>query len=237
MRRGASPGGVRQLPDEVLDEIGNILAALGEARHAQRHHVEAMIEILAEAALAHVALEVTARRRDDAHVDRNLLRSAEALELLLHENAQHLALRLERHVRHFVDVERSAVRLFKRADLARPARAVLGAEQLFFHAVRRHGGGVDDDERPVGAMRLLVQQARGKLLACARRAADQDAAVGRRQAIDGASELVDGRRLAHHFGRDGRTFLSSRTSRFNDEASSARSVTSTRRSALNGFSM
>ena len=207
MRRGARPEACDELADEILDEIGNVLAPLGEARHAQRHDVQAVIEILAEAALAHVALEIAAGRGDDAHVDGHLLRAAEAQELLLDENAQDLALRLERHVGDFVDIERAAVRFLERADLARPAGAILGAEQLLLDAVGRHGGGVEDDERPVGAVRLLMQKARGELLAGTRRAADQDAAVGRREAVDGAFQLIDGGRFADHLGRDGRALL------------------------------
>ena len=99
--------------------IGDVVAPLGEARHAQRHDVQAVIEVLAEAAFRDLALEVAAGGGDDAHVDRHLLRAAEAQELLLDQHAQHLALRLERHVGDLVDVERAAVRLFERADLAR----------------------------------------------------------------------------------------------------------------------
>ena len=94
-----------------------------------------MVEVLAEAALLHLALEVAAGRGDDAHVDRHLGPAADALELLLDQHAQHLALRLERHVGDLVDIERAAVRLLQRADLARPG-VVLGAEQLLLDAVR-----------------------------------------------------------------------------------------------------
>ena len=215
--------GLRELAHEVLDEIGDVLAPLGETRHAQRHHVQAVIEILAEAPLAHVALEVAAGRGDDAHVDGDLLGAAEAQELLLDEHAQHLALRLERHVGDLVDVERAAVRFLERADLARAARAVLGAEQLLLDPVGRHGGGVEHDEGAVRAMRLLVQKARGELLAGAGRAADQDAAVGRRDAVDGALELIDGAPTCRPSPpRRSSAPCSSRTSRFNCEASSAR---------------
>ncbi len=79
--------------------------------------------------------------------------AADALELLLDEHAQDLALRLQRHVGDLVDVERAAVRLLERADLARAAGAVLGAEQLLLDAVGRHGRGVEHDERAVLALR------------------------------------------------------------------------------------
>ena len=116
-----------------------------------------------------------------------------------------------RHVGDFVDVERAAVRFLERADLARAARAVLGAEQLLLDPVRRHGRRVEHDERPVGALRFLMHDAGGQLLAGAGRAADQDAAVGRRHAVDRVAQLVDGRRLADHVGADS---SSARAARF-----------------------
>ncbi len=194
-------GRLRELLDEVLDELGNVLAPLGQARDAQRHDVEAVVEILAEPPFAHLALEIAAGRGDDAHVDRDLLRPAEAQELLLDEDAQHLALRLERHVGHLVDVERASVRLLERADLARAAGAVLGSEQLLLDAVRRHRRRVEDDEGPVGAVGLQVNDAGGELLAGAGGATDQDAAVGRRYAVERAAQMVNGGGLADHFRR------------------------------------
>jgi hypothetical protein len=49
----------------------------------------------------------------------HLRAAADALELLFDENAQDLALRLDRHVRDLVDIERAAMRLFERPDLSR----------------------------------------------------------------------------------------------------------------------
>jgi dihydrofolate synthase/folylpolyglutamate synthase len=76
-----------------------------------------MEEILAEAAVLHLALEIAAGRGDDANVDRDLRSAADTLELLLDENAEHLAQRLKRHVRDLVDVERTAVRLLEEVRL------------------------------------------------------------------------------------------------------------------------
>ena len=78
-----------------------------------------------------------------------LVRAADALEGLVDQHAQDLVLRLARHVGDLVDEQRAAMRFLERADLAL-LRAVRGldAEQLDLHALRRDGGGVDDDERP-----------------------------------------------------------------------------------------
>src|SRR5262249_42045325 len=129
----AKAAGIAQLPDEVLNKVGNVFASLGEAGYAQRHHVQTMIEVLAEATFADLALEVAAGGRYDAHVHRHLLRAADTQELLLDEHAQHLALRLHGHIRDLVDVEGAAVRLLECTDLARPPGSILGAEQLFLH--------------------------------------------------------------------------------------------------------
>ena len=60
----------------------------------------------------------------------------------------------------------------KRAELARPLRTEpgLAAEQLDVHALRRHGRGVEHDERPLGPPRAGVDQPRHDLLAGAGRA-------------------------------------------------------------------
>ena len=89
-----------------------------------------------------------AGRRDDADVDVDPVGAADALEGLVDEDAQDLVLRLARHVADLVEIERAAVRLLERADLARGAVGGLGAEQLVLHALRRDRRGVEDDERP-----------------------------------------------------------------------------------------
>ena len=73
------------------------------------------------------------RRRDDAHVDRERLGAADALERALLEHAQQLGLRLGRHVADLVEEDRAAVRGLEAADAARVGageRALLVAEEL-----------------------------------------------------------------------------------------------------------
>ena len=96
------------------------------------------------------------------------------------------------------------MRLLQRPDLARGAGAVFGAKQLLLDAVWRHRRRVEDDEGGIGPRGLHVNDAGGKLLARARGAADQNAAVGGRHAIDRVAELVDGRGLADHLGAEAR---------------------------------
>ena len=162
-------------------QVGNVLAPFGQRRHADRHHREAVIEILAEAAGGDLASRLRlvdeTMRTSTAHLGR----AADPLEGLLDQHAQDLALGLARHVGDFVDEQRAAMGLFERADLAL-LRAVrlLDAEQLDFHALRRDGGGVDDDERAGRARRQRVDGRAASSLPAPEGPTIRIAAVGRR---------------------------------------------------------
>ena len=149
-------GRLRNLVHEIVDQVGDVLAPLGQRRHADRHHRQAVIEVLAEFSVGDLRFEIARGRGDDAHVDRDLGAAADALEGLIDQHAQDLVLRLARHIGDVVDEQRAAMRLFQRAELA-PVRAVglIDAEQFDFHALRRDRGGIDDDEGTAGARRQL----------------------------------------------------------------------------------
>ncbi len=57
---------LRGLPQEVVDEQRDVLAALGERRDGQLDHAQPVVEILAEAAGAHRRFEILVGRGDDA---------------------------------------------------------------------------------------------------------------------------------------------------------------------------
>ena len=95
--------------------------------------------------------------------------AADAGEGLIDQHAQDLALRLQRHVRHFVEIERAVVCEFEQADLAR-AIAAFDAEQFGLDPVGLHRGAIDRDEGVAGATRAGMDQPRDHFLAGARRA-------------------------------------------------------------------
>ncbi len=194
-------GGARNLLDEMAHEQRDVLAPLGQRRNAQRHDGQAVEQVLAERALGDLALKVAAGGGNDAHVDGDAVGAADALEGLVDEDAQDLVLRLARHVADFVEVERAAVGLLQRADLAAGAVDGLGAEQLVLHALGRDRRGVEHDERPGSAQRQLVDRARDQFLARARRAGNHDAAVGRRDLLDHGAQVVHRRRGAEKLAR------------------------------------
>ena len=87
------------------------------------------------------------------------------------------------------------------------AVGLLDTEQFDFHPLRRDRGGVDDDERSLGAARGVVQRARRQFLARAGGADDQDAAVGLGGPVDGLAQLVHAGGAAGQNARRGSQLL------------------------------
>ncbi len=79
----------------MLDQRRNLLAPLAQRRQPQADDVEAVEEVLAEAALGDERLEVGVGRGDDAHVDLDRMRLAERVDLVVLEEAQQLGLQVE----------------------------------------------------------------------------------------------------------------------------------------------
>ncbi len=238
MTRLGRPAGRRDLVHEVGDQLGNVLAPLGEARHPDRHDAQPVKQVLAEAAGRDLAREIARRRGYHPHVDMNAHGAADALEVLVDQDAQDLALRLPRHVRDLVEVERAAMRFLERADLPALSVAALDAEELALHVLGRDRGRVDGDE---GARRARLtgcgscgppvpcpSPARPEIMTRALVAATRSRVW---RSWLAACDWPTIRLACCDFVR------SSFTSRFRRDASSARSATRTSRSALNGFSM
>ena len=67
---GAAPAvALRERAEEVLHERGQVARALAERGQADRDDVQAVVEVVAEAPLAHQRLEIAVRRGHDADVD------------------------------------------------------------------------------------------------------------------------------------------------------------------------
>src|SRR6185312_9146557 len=127
-----------------------------------------------------------AGRGDDANIDRDLS-AADAVEGRILQGTDDLPLRLGGHIGDLVEEQRAAMRLLEQPDAARTVgteRTRLRAEQLDLESLGREPRAVYDDERPFDPARAFVDETRHNFLAGARRARDQDAAAGRRDAID-----------------------------------------------------
>ena len=87
----------------------NVLAPLGKPRQRDRHHLQPVIQVLAEraGAIASSRSRLVADRMRTFDVDR--LVGPDAGDLAALEHAQQLDLRRQRHVAHFVEKQRAAV--------------------------------------------------------------------------------------------------------------------------------
>ena len=144
--------------EEVVREHEDVAAALAQRRQLDVDDVEAVVEVLAEAALLHLGGEVAVRRGDDAHVDRDGLVAADALERPLLEHAEELHLHGRRDLADLVEEERAAVGLLEAADapLVRAGeRALLVAEELALEERLGERRAVERDEGRLRARALL----------------------------------------------------------------------------------
>ncbi|MNI35949.1 hypothetical protein D3C73_899860 [compost metagenome] len=153
------------LPHEHVDEEGNVFATLCQCRNLDRYDRETMIEILAEGTFGDQALQIVGGGGNDADIHLHPLRTTDALELLIDEHTQDLVLCLARHLADLVEIEDAAMRLFKRANLARLARRPLGAEKCHLHPVGRDRCSVQRHERTCRARRLAMDHPGNEFLA------------------------------------------------------------------------
>ena len=96
-------------------------APLAERRQAEHEDLQAVVEVLAELARGDPLREVAVRRADEADVDPERARLADAPDLAVLEGAQELRLERERHLGDLVEEQRPAV---GRLEQALPVSAV-----------------------------------------------------------------------------------------------------------------
>src|SRR5713226_1271730 len=160
----------------MLKQQQQVSAALPQRGNLDLQDLEPVIEVFAEKVLCDHFLQVAVGGRKDAHVRGRGLVGAQRLVSVFLQDAQQLALRQERDVRHLVEEQRSALRGLE-ASLAllhrSGERAALVAEQLRLEEGLGKGGAVDGHERLGVARALRVERARDQLLAGAALAGDQ----------------------------------------------------------------
>ena len=108
---------------EVADQIADVLQPLAQRRHAERHDVQAVEQVLAEQALLDLRSSdsrwVAAMMRT-SRLDRRAPADGGVLALLQH--AQQPRLRVERHVADLVEEQRAALGLLEAALACASAR-------------------------------------------------------------------------------------------------------------------
>ena len=199
-----------QLPDATAvlagqclqDEPGqlrHVAATLAQRWHAQLDHVDAIEQILAELALLNQLAEVLVGGREDAHVHRNLVATADGAYRLLLDRAQQFHLHVQRQFGHFVEEQRAALGGLEQAFLvgAGTGEAALAmTEELAFHQLGRNRAAVDRHERAARTRALLVDQAGHQLLAHAGFTGDVDRCLVAGELADGGTHLLHRGRVA-----------------------------------------
>src|ERR1700722_3578970 len=109
----------RMLFHKVADEGGNIFLPFAQRGHENGEYTQTIVQVAAEGARGDHFGEVAIRGGHEADVHANCLRAAQALKLLLLQDAQKLGLQLERDVADFVEKNRAAVRELEAADSLR----------------------------------------------------------------------------------------------------------------------
>ena len=160
LRRGAA--------DEVVNEGGYLIAALAQRGDRQADDVQAVVQVLTEAAILNELLEVGVGGGDDAHVDVDGRELAERVDLARFEEPQELGLKVETEVANLVE-EQGAVlggpdEALVVAIGAREGAAAL-AKELALEELARDGGAVEGDKGFVGAVGMLVDRAGDDFLA------------------------------------------------------------------------
>src|SRR5207244_5720627 len=118
---------------EVLDEDGNIFAAIAQRRYLDRKDVQSVEEITTEAAALHGRGEISVGGGDDSRVGADRLCSADTLEFAFLKHAQQRNLHFEWELADLVEQNRAGSRKLEAADALRDRpceRALLVAEQL-----------------------------------------------------------------------------------------------------------
>ena len=146
----AASGAAARVVQERLDQQRDVLAAVAERRHLNDDHAEPVEEILPEALLRDLAIEIDVGRRDDADVDVHHPAGADRPYLALLQHAKQLDLQRRRGLADLVEKHRAAVRLLEDplgiGDRA-GERSTRVAEQLRLEHALRERATVDRHER------------------------------------------------------------------------------------------
>src|SRR5690606_939720 len=161
--------------------------------------VQPVVEVLAEAAVVHLAAQVAVGGGDDAHVDPLRLDAADRLDLAVLQGAQQDRLQAGVHLADLVEEQGAAVGGDEQAALGGVGAgegAAHVAEQLALEQRADQRAAVDRDERLAGAAAAVVDGAGDQLLAGAALAGDQHGGVGAGDLADGGAQLLHGGRAA-----------------------------------------
>ncbi|MCY1222594.1 hypothetical protein D9M72_346920 [compost metagenome] len=197
-RQGAARNGERCVQallggktlDEGTHQNRDVFLAPTQRRDGDREDVEAVIEVLAEPALAHFVDQVLVGGRDQPHIDPVRMARADRLDLALLHGTQELHLHFERQVADLVEEQGAAVGIdelagvfFRRAGKG----ALFVAEENALDQVMRDRATIDGDEGLADPVARRLDGAGHHFLADAGLAFEHDRNVG----LGGTARQVD----------------------------------------------
>ena len=148
------------LLQEIMCQIGYIVAALAQRRNMNAEYIEPIIEIHAERTVIDGRLKIFVRCGDYAHIDFYRCFTAYAGDLLLLQCAQQADLQVGGHFANLIKEDSAAVGKLKFARhsgaLCTGECAVFIAEQLTLGKSLGDGSAVNGDERTIGTAALVV---------------------------------------------------------------------------------
>src|SRR5258708_2957099 len=160
-----------------------------------------MEHVGAESAFANGLLQVLVSRCQEAHVEPDSARAADADEFALLKDAQQLGLQSQRKLADFVEENASAFGDFQQTFLLTDGAgecSFLVPEQLAFQKRFRQRGAVQGHKRLILAGAILMNGASSKLLARATFAVNQDSGFTGGDLLDKLVDLAHARALADH---------------------------------------
>ena len=180
-----------------------VVDAVAQRRQVDREDVEPIEQVFAQLAPGDRLVRIAIGRGEDAHVGLLELGRADAHEGARLEHAQQLDLQVERHLGDLVEEQRAAVGALEEAQvlaIGAGEAALLVAEDLALHQVRRDRAAVDGEERMAAPPAEVVHGAGDDLLAGAALAGDEHRHRRRRDPDDLLVDAAHRRRAAPEAG-------------------------------------
>src|SRR5215468_7039809 len=176
-----------ELGNEVLGQQWDVFFAITQRRQMYGEYGQTVVEIFAQTSFLNCHSRVLVRGCNNAHVEFEFLLAAEPAHLSVFEDTQELRLKLQRHFTDFIEEKSAAAGEFKtswtRADSS-GERAFLVAEDFAFDERFRNGGGIDGDERSIGAFAQTMDGSRCQFLARAALAGNDRGCIARTETLN-----------------------------------------------------
>ena len=190
---------VVELRDQVVDQQGNVFAALLKARQFQMDHADAIVQVVAERAGLDQLGQVLVRGRHDTDIDGDRLNTAERFDHSFLEHPQQSDLHGRRNIADLVQEDRAAV-----GQREPPRLVAFGVgegprfvpEQLALQQRVRQRRTVDGHKPFPLARRKVVNGAGKQFLARAARSLDEHGAAAGRDLRQDFEQLHHGRASA-----------------------------------------